>query len=88
VTCLALVDERHVQLFMSASILEEVHEVLNRPAIRKSFPMLTDENVQEFLDHVRHDAFRKQFPFLLIVDPKGFLDSVRKEIAGEADSGL
>ncbi len=54
--CLALVDEGHVQLFVSAPVLEEVHDVLNRPAIRKSFPTLTDENVEEFMEHVLDKA--------------------------------
>lgn len=50
--CFTLVEEKHVKLFVSAEILEEVGEVLDRPKIRKSFPTLTDEVVQDFLDHV------------------------------------
>jgi putative PIN family toxin of toxin-antitoxin system len=54
--CLALVDEKHVKLFVSADILEEIRDVLHRPKIRKSFPTLTDEVVQDFLDHVVETA--------------------------------
>lgn len=54
--CLALVDEKHVKLFVSAEILEEVSDVLDRPKIRKAFPTLTDEVVQDFLDHVVETA--------------------------------
>lgn len=55
-TCVALVDEKHVKLFVSAEILEEVSEVLDRPKVRKSFPTLTDEVVQDFLDHIVETA--------------------------------
>ena len=41
--CLVLVDEKHVKLFVSADILKEIGEVLDRPTIRKSFPRLADE---------------------------------------------
>jgi putative PIN family toxin of toxin-antitoxin system len=51
--CLALVDEGHVKLFVSADVLDEVRDVLYRPAIRKVFKKkLTDEIAQDFLDHV------------------------------------
>jgi predicted nucleic acid-binding protein len=43
--CLALVDDGHVQLFISVNVLEEVRDVLNRPAIRKKFPAITDEEL-------------------------------------------
>jgi putative PIN family toxin of toxin-antitoxin system len=50
--CLALVDDGHVQLFLSANVLEEVHDVLNRPAIRKKFPAITDNDVLDFIEHI------------------------------------
>jgi putative PIN family toxin of toxin-antitoxin system len=51
--CLALVEEGHVKLFVSADILEEVRDVLYRPALRKAFDKkLTDDIAQDFLDHV------------------------------------
>jgi putative PIN family toxin of toxin-antitoxin system len=51
-----MVDERHVKLFVSAAILEEVSDVLDRPKVRKAFATLTDEVVQDFLDHVVETA--------------------------------
>ena len=50
--CLTFVDEGRVKLFISAALLEEVREVLHRPEFRKAFPKLTDEHVQDFLDHL------------------------------------
>ena len=50
--CLAVVEAGQVQLFFSAAILAETQDVLMRPKIRKSFPMLTDEHVEEFIDHL------------------------------------
>jgi putative PIN family toxin of toxin-antitoxin system len=54
--CFALVDDDHVKLFLSKEILEEVRAVLSRPGIRKAFRTLTDEIVQDFLDHVVETA--------------------------------
>ncbi len=50
--CLAFIDEGHVKLFLSAVTLEEIHDVLHRPEIRKAFPKLTDEHVLDFLEHL------------------------------------
>jgi putative PIN family toxin of toxin-antitoxin system len=50
--CLTFVDEGRVKLFISAALLEEVRDVLSRPDFRKAFPTLTDENVQNFLEHL------------------------------------
>ncbi len=50
--CLAFVDDGDVQLFVSANVLEEVHDVLNRPAIRKKFPAITDQDVLDFIEHI------------------------------------
>src|SRR5262249_30986853 len=48
--CLAFVDEGRVKVFLSAAVLEEVHDVLHRPSIRSAFPKLTDDYVSEFLE--------------------------------------
>lgn len=50
--CLVFVEHGRVQLFLSAAILEELHDVLNRPNIRKSFPQLTDENTENYIDQL------------------------------------
>ena len=50
--CLSLVEQKHVKLLVSAEILEEVRDILYRPGVRKGFPTLTDEIVDEFIDHV------------------------------------
>ena len=47
--CLAFVDEGQVKLFLSVATFEEIRGLLNRAAIRKAFPQLTDENVLAFL---------------------------------------
>lgn len=54
--CLALVDEGHVRLVTSDVALEEIREVLQRPAIRRAFPRLTDQSVQDFLEHIVEKA--------------------------------
>src|SRR5207253_8987425 len=46
------VDDSRVKQFLSATTLEEIRDVLHRPGIRKSFPVLTDESVFDFLDHL------------------------------------
>ena len=50
--CLGLVDDGRVQLFVSATILEEVHDVLNRPALRMKFAALADQDVEDFIEHI------------------------------------
>jgi predicted nucleic acid-binding protein len=50
--CLDFVDEGRVKLFISNAVLSEVGEVLQRPALRKAFPKLMEENVQDFLEHL------------------------------------
>jgi putative PIN family toxin of toxin-antitoxin system len=54
--CLAMVETGHVKLFISPAILDEVRDVLGRPAIRKAFPKLTDAQVEEFIERVREMA--------------------------------
>src|SRR5437660_2663141 len=48
--CLALADKGHVKLHLTAGILQEIADVLQRGKIRACFPKLTDEYVQGFLD--------------------------------------
>ncbi|MFO0969261.1 MAG: putative toxin-antitoxin system toxin component, PIN family [Gemmataceae bacterium] len=50
--CLAFVDSGQVSLPVSALTLDEIRDVLQRPAIRKAFPKLSDENIRDFLDHL------------------------------------
>jgi predicted nucleic acid-binding protein len=50
--CLDFVDEGRLKLFISNTVLDEVGAVLQRPAFRKAFPKLTDEHVQDFLEHL------------------------------------
>ena len=47
--CLEFVEERHVALHVSPTILAEVRNVLSRPKIRAKFPHLTEERVDFFL---------------------------------------
>ena len=47
--CLTLVESGDVKLFLSSAILEEARDVFLRPATRKRFPKLNQENVDRFL---------------------------------------
>ena len=47
--CFQLVDEGRLTLCLSPAILAEVRDVLGRPKIRRKFPHLTGERVEEFL---------------------------------------
>lgn len=47
--CLGFVESGAVKLFLSAAILGEARDVFLRPATRKRFPQLTEENVDRFL---------------------------------------
>jgi putative PIN family toxin of toxin-antitoxin system len=51
--CLRLLDRGVFELFFSEDILREVTDVLSRPKLRQKNPLLTEERVQEFLEHVR-----------------------------------
>lgn len=42
------------QLLVSAPIMEEIVDVLNRHSIREAFPKITDEKVKEMLDIVKN----------------------------------
>ncbi|MCI0680711.1 MAG: putative toxin-antitoxin system toxin component, PIN family [Gemmataceae bacterium] len=50
--CFTFVGEGHVRLFISPATLVEVRDVLHRPKVRTAFRQLTDESVQDFLDHL------------------------------------
>ncbi|CAN5575974.1 hypothetical protein BH20ACI4_BH20ACI4_16300 [soil metagenome] len=47
--CLRLVEKGLVRLYLCEEVLNEVEDVLNRPAIRNHFQTLTDEIVEAFL---------------------------------------
>src|SRR5262249_50695319 len=47
--CFQLVDDGRLTLCLSPEILAEVRDVLNRPKIRRKFPHLTEDRVEEFL---------------------------------------
>lgn len=50
--CLNLVDQGHVRPLVTPATLEEIALVLHRPGMRRTFPALTDELIQIFLDHL------------------------------------
>jgi len=54
--CLGLVEDGHVRLLASSTILEEVEDVLKRPKIHAAFPKLTDDHVAGFSEQVRELA--------------------------------
>lgn len=54
--CLRLVDEAKVTLCISADVLAELRDVLTRPKMRKKFPLLTQEWVDEFIQNVESKA--------------------------------
>ena len=64
--CLELVDEGLVTLCLSADVIAEIKDVLNRPIIRNKFPLLSSEASQALLVTMRQKA-------LLVTDvPKSF----------------
>ena len=54
--CLRLAETGHVELYLSAEVLNEVRDVLTRPKVRRKFPALTDETVTAFLTRVSRFA--------------------------------
>ncbi len=54
--CLRLVEKGSVRLYLSEEVLNEVEDVLNRPAIRDHFQTLTDEIVEAFLLKLRRNS--------------------------------
>ena len=47
--CLLLAEKGLIDLYLSRAILDEIADVLSRPAVRSKFPILTDEIVERFL---------------------------------------
>lgn len=54
--CLKLVYDGHLQLFLTPSIFAEIQDVLHRPKVRRSFPLLDDEAVTQMLNTVLQTA--------------------------------
>jgi putative PIN family toxin of toxin-antitoxin system len=50
------VEQRQLTLYVSDAILEEVRDVLGRPAIRAKNPAITDKTVEEFCNRVQQVA--------------------------------
>src|SRR5436305_12470488 len=53
---LDLLDEKKLALFISQDIVEELHDLLNRPNIRSHFPTLTDARVEAFFRRLDREA--------------------------------
>lgn len=51
-TCKNLVESGEISLFVSASILAEVAEVLSRPFFRQLVPDLTPERIEAFVGEI------------------------------------
>jgi putative PIN family toxin of toxin-antitoxin system len=71
--CLSLAEAGAIGLFISEQILTEVRDVLTRPVLRRKFPVLTEEYVDEFLAAVRAmSTCRQDVPavFRYARDPK------------------
>lgn len=77
--CLAFVETGQVKLFLSAVTLDEIRDVLQRPSIRRAFPQLTDQNIQDFLDDLLDKGHMVQdvphvYTFQRDSDDEPFLD--------------
>jgi putative PIN family toxin of toxin-antitoxin system len=71
--CFRLVDEGRLALCLSAEVLAEACDVLNRPRLRRKFPPLTPEWVETFLRNATAKALvLSEVPciFTLERDPK------------------
>jgi putative PIN family toxin of toxin-antitoxin system len=71
--CLLLAERGIVELCISAEILSEVVNVLNRSRVRSKFPALSDDVVEEFVRVLRRiSTFFTDVPrqFVLTRDPK------------------
>lgn len=53
-SCLALAEQKRIQLFVSSEVLLEIEDVLNRPEVRACFPDLSDEVAGAFLTRLRN----------------------------------
>lgn len=85
--CLRLVENGYLRLYLSPEILREVEEVLSYPEIRERFKTLTDEIVQQFIEHVRELAetpryIPKRFAYQRDVDDEPYINLA---IAARAD---
>jgi putative PIN family toxin of toxin-antitoxin system len=49
---LGLAEAKHVRLYVSSEILEEVNRSLDRPSLRRRVSKITDERVEKFLERV------------------------------------
>ena len=77
--CLRLAEFGYIELFVSRAGLEELEDVLNRPALRRFFPSLTDEVVRAFLARLRETArfirvVPKRFSYARDVDDEQYVD--------------
>jgi putative PIN family toxin of toxin-antitoxin system len=54
--CLRLLDADVYTLFVSQDVLEEVSDVLSRPALQHRFPELTEESAQDLLQRLHNEA--------------------------------
>ena len=77
--CLRFAEEGFVHLHLSEEILIELSDVLKRPTIRASYPELTDEIVEDFLERLRSTAeitrdVPRQFSFLRDIDDEPYLN--------------
>jgi putative PIN family toxin of toxin-antitoxin system len=54
--CLVLLSEGRLTLCLCSQVFAEVADILNRPRVRRRFPLLTDERVDRFLLDVRAKA--------------------------------
>src|SRR5258706_4544389 len=54
--CLNLVDAGIVELCLSAAVLEEIQDVLNRPEILKKFPLIESKDSQALLRTTRNKS--------------------------------
>ena len=52
----ALAESHAIELFVSAAVLNEVAEVLERPRLRAKSPRLTFQRIDQFLDRLRRIA--------------------------------
>ena len=50
--CLSLADEKHINLYFSSDILDELKRSLHSPSLRKQSKRLTDGRVETFLERV------------------------------------
>jgi putative PIN family toxin of toxin-antitoxin system len=52
--CLALIEERRIELLLSPDVLAEARDVLYRPKLRRKNPQMTSERVERLLAFIAH----------------------------------